>query len=70
MTIIKGTGSKALPNSYQPESELVLGRYQATQRFVVHTKAPALSPGSMTKQNVLDGMEKSLKDLGTNTVRF
>lgn len=46
----------------------MLGKIGATKDFTIHTKAPALSPGAMTKQSVLDGMELSLKRLGVNSV--
>lgn len=55
-------------DSIQPDSELALGQIDAPQKFAIHTKAPALRPGCMSKQSMLDGMEKSLKDLGVETV--
>jgi len=50
-------------------SEVTLGQYGAAREFVIHTKAPALSRGSLSRQSILDGMEKSLRDLGVDAVR-
>lgn len=46
----------------------MLGKVGAAKDFTIHTKAPALAPGAMTKQSVLDGMEQSLKKLGVDSV--
>ncbi|KAG8529243.1 uncharacterized protein KY384_005878 [Bacidia gigantensis] len=50
------------------DSETVLGERHAPKEFVIHTKAPALYPRCLTRQRVLDGMQKSLKDLGVDSV--
>jgi len=52
----------------QAGSEVTLGKQDAPKRFEIHTKAPALTPSSLSRQSILDGMAKSLKDLGTDTV--
>jgi aflatoxin B1 aldehyde reductase len=51
-----------------PDSEETLGKVEAPKRFVISTKAPGFAPGSLTKQSVLEGMEKSLKQLGVESV--
>jgi aflatoxin B1 aldehyde reductase len=47
---------------------LLLGKFGAPKKFIIQTKAPAFGPGAMGKQNILDGMKKSLEDLGTESV--
>ncbi|KAL8733541.1 MAG: hypothetical protein Q9181_003540 [Wetmoreana brouardii] len=47
-------------------SEATLGEHDAPKRFKIHTKAPALGPGCQSRQSVLEGMERSLKDLGVD----
>jgi len=49
-------------------SEEILGKHNAPKDFIIHTKAPALSPGNMSKQGILDGIEQSLKELGVESV--
>ena len=49
-------------------SELLLGKLGAPKKFIIQTKAPGLNPGAMGKRNILDGMKKSLEDLGTDSV--
>lgn len=51
-----------------PGSEESLGALGAPKDFVIHTKAPGFSKGSLSKQSVLDGMEESLKRLGVDHV--
>ena len=52
----------------QQDSEAILGQLDAPKTFVIQTKAPGLEPGALSKQSVLDGMEKSLKELGVDSV--
>lgn len=47
----------------QTGSEAILGSTGASKDFVVHTKAPGFSSGSLSKRSIKDGMEKSLKEL-------
>ena len=61
-----GEGCELTPK--QPDSEATLGQQDAPKTFAIHTKAPALDPGSMSKQSVLNGMEESLKQLGEDSV--
>ena len=51
-------------------SEAILGKVGAPKRFTIDTKAPGFKAGYMGKQNVIDGMNKSLKDLGVESVWF
>ena len=46
-------------------SELLLGKLGAPKKFIIQT---GITPGAMGKQNILDGMKKSLEDLGTDSV--
>lgn len=57
-----------LMKSKKPGSEVQLGKVEAPLRFTIHGKAPGFTPGIMTKQNVLDGMETSLQRLGVDKV--
>ena len=52
----------------QGDSEEVLGKLEAPKKFIIDTKAPSFSPGASSKQSVLNGMEKSLKDLAVDSV--
>ena len=52
----------------QLKSEEAIGQFGAEQRFVISTKAPGFANGSLAKQSVLDGIEKSLRDLKTESV--
>lgn len=52
----------------QQDSELLLGKLGASKKFIIQTEAPGITPGAMGKQNILDGMKKSLEDLGTDSV--
>ena len=54
---------------FQPNSEVTLGQIGAPKKFAIHTKAPGLSPGSMSKQKILEGMEKALKELQVDRVQ-
>jgi hypothetical protein len=45
-----------------------LREYGAPKTFEINTKAPGFKSGRMTKQGVLDGMKKSLEDLGVDSV--
>ncbi|RFU25402.1 hypothetical protein B7463_g10944, partial [Scytalidium lignicola] len=51
-------------------SEQTLNAIGVTSKYTIHTKAPGFSRGSLKKQSVLDGMEKSLKDLGVSSVEI
>jgi aflatoxin B1 aldehyde reductase len=53
----------------QQGSELLLGKFGASKKFIIQTKAPGIAPGAMRKQNILDGMKKSLEDLKMDSVR-
>lgn len=50
------------------KSEEILGEIGAPKKFSVSTKAPGFGPGRMSKQNVLEGIETSLKRLGVSSV--
>ncbi|KAL8964345.1 MAG: hypothetical protein Q9183_004515, partial [Haloplaca sp. 2 TL-2023] len=52
----------------QQGSEATLGQTGASKKFTIHTKTPALSPGTLSRQSILDGMAKSLKDLKADSV--
>ena len=54
----------------QTASEVTLGKFDAPKKFAIHTKAPAMGANAMGKQNMLDGMEKSLKELKVDSVRM
>lgn len=56
-------------NLKQPKSEESLGNLGAPKRFTISTKAPGFAPGRLSKQSVLDGIDKSLSDLGVSSVR-
>ena len=47
----------------QAGSEALLGRTGASKDFIVHTKAPGFTSGSLSRQSIKNGMEKSLEDL-------
>ncbi|KAH6721906.1 NADP-dependent oxidoreductase domain-containing protein [Leptodontidium sp. MPI-SDFR-AT-0119] len=49
-------------------SEGVLGKAGAPKRFIISTKALGFSPGSMSKQGVLESVETSLKELQVEQV--
>ncbi|KAE9375814.1 Aldo/keto reductase [Stipitochalara longipes BDJ] len=49
-------------------SEVTLGKLGAPKKFIIQTKAPGFSPGSLGKQSILNGMKKSLEDLQTDSV--
>ncbi|RDW75637.1 hypothetical protein BP5796_06458 [Coleophoma crateriformis] len=49
-------------------SEAALGKQGWPKDFTIHTKAPGFQPGCLKKQSVLDGMEKSLTNLGLSSV--
>jgi len=51
-----------------PQSEATLNKYGAPKSFEIHTKAPGFGAGAMSKQGVLDGLKKSLDDLGVDSV--
>ncbi|KAL8809706.1 MAG: hypothetical protein Q9223_007886 [Gallowayella weberi] len=46
-----------------PGSEATLGAVDASKKFDIHTKAPSLAPACQSRQSILDGMDKSLKEL-------
>jgi aflatoxin B1 aldehyde reductase len=52
----------------QPNSEATLGKHGAPKRFTIHTKAPGFAPGASSRQSILEGMERSLNDLGVDSV--
>lgn len=51
-----------------PKSEEILGSVGAPKRFIIDTKAPGFSLGVMSKENVLKGIDQSLKDLKVSSV--
>jgi len=60
---------KELDTAYiYPDSEKVLGEVNAPVKFTISTKAPGFAPGSLNKQSVLDGIDKSLSQLGVKSV--
>jgi hypothetical protein len=60
--------SMARSDSVQQGSELLLGKLGAPKKFIIQTKAPGFKAGAMGKQNILDGMKKSLEGLKTDSV--
>lgn len=52
----------------QQGSEQLLGKLGAPKKFTIQTKAPGFKPGALGKQNILNGMKKSLEDLQTDSV--
>ena len=60
--------TRAMIDSLKGRSEAILGEMGASKDFVIHTKAPGIVPGSMKRQSMFDGMEKSLKDLDLKMV--
>lgn len=67
MSINSRADEKGLSHDYRC-SEATLGKRDAMKTFKIQTKAPALAPGSPSKQSILNGMAKSLRDLGTDRV--
>lgn len=49
-------------------SEKKLGNLKAAEHFVIHTKTPGVVPGCLSRQSILQGMEKSLRELGVASV--
>jgi len=54
--------------SLYTSSEVTLAKYGAPSKFTIHTKAPGFRLGAQSKKGVIEGMEKSLKDLGVDSV--
>ncbi|TVY87572.1 Oxidoreductase, partial [Lachnellula willkommii] len=50
------------------QSELTLKKYNAPKTFEINTKAPGFKAGALSKQRILQGLEKSLEDLGVDSV--
>ncbi|KAH6682763.1 aldehyde reductase [Halenospora varia] len=68
-TILKAHNVTALDTGViYKGSEEILGQHNAIKQFEVDTKAPGFYPGAMTKQSILEGMEKSLKNLGVDSL--
>ncbi|GAD99969.1 KLTH0E01474p [Paecilomyces variotii No. 5] len=60
---------KAIDTAYSyTDSEKTLGELDAPARFTIHTKAPGFRPGKLKRENLLAGMEKSLRDLKVDYV--
>jgi len=69
LQILEKHNVKELDTAYvYTGSEEVLGKIDAPKKFIIDTKAPGFKPGALTKQNIIDGINKSLKDLGTTSV--
>lgn len=51
-----------------PDSELLLGKFNAAQDFTIHTKAKAFVPGSLARRNVLGCCLTSLFELHAEQV--
>ncbi|KAL8807989.1 MAG: hypothetical protein Q9200_004454 [Gallowayella weberi] len=51
-----------------PGSEATLGAIDAAKKFDIHTKAPSLAPACQSRQSILDGMDKSLKELKATSI--
>jgi len=51
-----------------PQSEITLGKAGAPKKFTIHTKAPGFTPGSLARESLLDGIDKSLEELGVKSV--
>jgi len=49
-------------------SEEILGKAGAPKKFTIDTKAPGFRDGALAKQNVLNGLNTSLKRLGVSSV--
>ncbi|KAF4625083.1 hypothetical protein G7Y89_g13086 [Cudoniella acicularis] len=54
--------------SIYTKSEATIGSIPAAKNFEIHTKAAGFAPGAMSKKNILNSMERSLKDLGVESV--
>lgn len=52
----------------QDGNEALLKNHRVSEKQLIHTKAPSLAPKAMSKQSMLGAMEKSLKDLGLESV--
>ncbi|KAJ9210433.1 hypothetical protein DTO166G4_7990 [Paecilomyces variotii] len=60
---------KAIDTAYSyVDSEKILGELDAPGRFTIHTKAPGFRPGKLKRENLIAGMEKSLRDLKVDCV--
>ncbi|TVY12909.1 Oxidoreductase sirO [Lachnellula arida] len=54
--------------SIYSQSEITLKKYNAPKNFEINTKAPGFKQGALSKQGILQGLEKSLEDLGVDGV--
>jgi aflatoxin B1 aldehyde reductase len=71
LNIVKSHGVKELDTArvYNAgRSEELLGEVAAFKDFIISTKAPAFSPGSLTESNIISNCEKSLKALQMDKV--
>jgi aryl-alcohol dehydrogenase-like predicted oxidoreductase len=48
----------------------MLGVLKAPARFTMHTKAPGLTPGGLSRASIEKAMEQSLRELGVDSVCF
>ena len=49
---------------------MALGELGAAAKFIIHTKAPGFSPGTLKKDKILAAAEESFERLGTDSVSF
>lgn len=49
-------------------SEAKLGALEAPARFTIHTKAPGLITGGLSRTSIEKAMEQSLRELGADSV--
>jgi aflatoxin B1 aldehyde reductase len=69
LAVLEKHNVKDLDTAYSYQgSENVLGKAGVPKKFVIHTKAPGFRPGILAKQSILNGMEKSLNELGVSSV--
>ncbi|MCJ1232660.1 hypothetical protein MMC14_000613 [Varicellaria rhodocarpa] len=67
--ILEKNGVKDLDTAWlYNNSEKTLGEIGAPAKFTIHTKAPGFAPGRLSKESVLQGAEKSFKQLGAGVV--
>lgn len=71
LEVAKSGGITDIDTAYlYKNSEKVLGRLNAARDFVIHTKAPGVIPGCMSRDSILDGMKKSLHELRADKVEL
>ncbi|KEF51968.1 uncharacterized protein A1O9_11958 [Exophiala aquamarina CBS 119918] len=67
--VVKTGGITDIDTAYlYVNSEKLLGQLNAARDFNIHTKAPGVVPGCMSRESILKGMENSLQELGVDHV--